>query len=109
MRFFIFSFCISLILFSFTQKDFDSSYSVYQPSADSLKIAALTVLENNCNECHSKKKPAYFFTSKTMDYFVADINNQVFIKGKMPKGKKNQLTPNDREILKHWVEQKMKE
>ncbi len=108
MRFFIFSFCILLMLFSFTQKNFDSSYTVYQPSADSLKIAALTVLENNCNECHSKKKPAYYFTTKTMDYFVADINKEVFIKGKMPKGKKNKLTPEDKETLRLWVEQKMK-
>lgn len=80
----------------------------YQDSTDSLKLEALTVLENNCNECHSEKKPSYYFTAKTMDYFVAEINIEVFITGKMPKGKKNKLTAEDRETLRLWVEQTMK-
>ncbi|MFT5818828.1 MAG: putative membrane protein [Crocinitomix sp.] len=108
MRFLIFSLFISLLVFSFTRIDKESAFTPYQDSTDSLKLAALTVLENNCNECHSKKKPEYYFTAKTMDYFAAKINVEVFISGKMPKGKKNVLTPEDKETLRLWLEMKMK-
>lgn len=108
MRFFIISVFISLLVFSFTYMDKNPAVIPYQDSTDSLKLAALTVLENNCNECHSKKKPTYYFTAKTMNYFVADINNEVFIKGKMPKGRKNTLSAKDKETLRLWVEMKLK-
>jgi hypothetical protein len=71
-------------------------------------LAALLVLENNCNECHSKKKPEYYFSEQTMDYFAAEINMEVFIKGKMPKGKKNAMSADDRKTLQLWVEWKLK-
>ncbi|MGB3145469.1 MAG: hypothetical protein WBB24_15320 [Maribacter sp.] len=32
-----------------------------------------------------------------------DINTQVFIKQKMPKGKKNELTTDEKELLKRWL------
>jgi uncharacterized membrane protein len=108
MRFLIISVFLSLLAFSFIGKDQESTLTVYQNSADSLKTAALIVLENNCNECHSKKEPAYYFTAKTMDYFVAKINIEVFVTGKMPKGRKNELTTEDRETLRLWVEMKLK-
>ena len=108
MRFLFVSAIMSLIAFSFVGKNQDYSVSVYEESTDSIKMAALMVLENNCNECHSQKKPAYYFTAKTMDYFAAEINMEVFINGKMPKGKKNQLSVEDRETLRLWVEKKLK-
>jgi hypothetical protein len=108
MRFLLISVFGSLLAFSFIKKDHEATLSVYQDSADSLKSAALIVLENNCNECHSKKEPAYYFTDKTMDYFVANINEEVFVTGKMPKGKKNVLSAEDRETLRLWVEVKLK-
>lgn len=107
MRFLFISIFISLFAFSFVGKEQRTTLSTYKDSTDSLKMAALIVLENKCNQCHSEKKPAYYFTAKTMDYFVKDINNEVFIKKKMPKGKKNRLTAEDRETLRLWVEMKM--
>jgi uncharacterized membrane protein len=108
MRFLIGFLFITIAVFSFTKADKSASFEPYQYSADSLKMAALTVLEDNCNECHSKKKPEYYFTAKTMDYFAATINIEVFITGKMPKGKKNLLTAEDKATLKLWVDMKLK-
>jgi hypothetical protein len=108
MRFIIVFISIVFALFSFTKVDKGATFSPYQDSADSLKMAALSVLENNCNECHSKKKPEYYFTAKTMDYFATNINIEVFITGKMPKGKKNVLTAEDKATLKLWVDMKLK-
>jgi uncharacterized membrane protein len=72
---------------------------------DSLKTAAFQVLENNCNECHKDKKPTYVFTLDNMDFFAATINIQVFVKEKMPKGRKNELSPADRKTLQLWINQ----
>ena len=77
-------------------------------SNDSLKTAAFQVLENNCNECHQDKKPNYLFTLDNMDFFAASINNQVFVKAKMPKGRKNKLSPKDKETLQKWVNRALK-
>lgn len=73
--------------------------------SDSLKTAAFQVLENNCNACHLDKKPSFVFTPDNMNLLAASINVQVFVKGKMPKGRKNKLSSVDRETLKIWVNQ----
>lgn len=88
--------------FSFTNKHI--SFSPYQETGPQIKQKAFKVLDENCNECHAKKKPTYYFTLKNMEGFAADINTQVFIKEKMPKGRKNVLLEKDKETLKTWLE-----
>ncbi len=77
--------------------------SSFQPTTDTLKKAAFLVLETKCNECHSKKKPTYIFTKENMNGFANDIYKQVFDKGKMPKGKENKLTEEERNRLYDWL------
>lgn len=54
----------------------------------SLKQKAFIVLKNKCNTCHATKRRVDIFTISNMDSLKFEINNQVFIKRKMPKGKK---------------------
>lgn len=70
----------------------------------SLKQKAFTVLRNKCNTCHATKKRAEIFTISNMDSLSIDINNQVFIKRKMPKGKKNKLSATEELYLINWLE-----
>ena len=44
------------------------------------------------------------FTLDNMDELAPKINQQVFIRKRMPKGNKVTLTANDRAQLKKWVE-----
>ncbi len=54
----------------------------------SLKQKAFIVLKKKCNTCHATKRRVDIFTISNMDSLKFEINNQVFIKRKMPKGKK---------------------
>ncbi|MFX0558312.1 hypothetical protein ACOCEA_16040 [Maribacter sp. CXY002] len=67
------------------------------------KTAAYYVLTNKCNICHAAKKRQSIFTLHNMDSLSEAINLQVFIKKKMPKGKKNKLTLEDERQLKAWL------
>lgn len=66
------------------------------------KSAALTVLEEKCNVCHVAKKRVVF-TNGNMETHAKNIHKQVFIKKRMPKGKKFPMTEEEYDILKKWL------
>ena len=68
-----------------------------------IKTEAYTVLRNKCNICHAKKKRTDIFTFENMDSLAFDIHKQVFIKKKMPKGKKVKLSDEEMTSLKNWL------
>jgi uncharacterized membrane protein len=67
------------------------------------KKAALTILQNHCNECHQHKKKKYVFTEDNMTSFATKIHQQVFVKKKMPKGNNFLLSKKDETILLEWL------
>lgn len=72
------------------------------PLEDKLKKEALEVLNTRCNSCHRKQNPFMIFTHKNMDRRIDKINEQVFIKKRMPKGD-NQLSAEESARLKNWI------
>lgn len=64
---------------------------------------AFSILLKKCNTCHATKKRTDIFTKENMEGFAPEIYEQVFIKKKMPKGTKVQLTENETRILEHWI------
>ncbi len=68
-----------------------------------VKNQAFKVLQTKCNLCHSTKKRVDVFTFQNMDSLATDINQQVFIKRKMPKGRKFNLTAVEEQALKDWI------
>lgn len=67
------------------------------------KISAFKVLTTKCNVCHAIKKKQDVFTLENMDSLAIAIDKQVFIKGKMPKGRKNKLSEQESLALKDWL------
>jgi ubiquitin C-terminal hydrolase len=67
------------------------------------KEEAYIVLKNKCNVCHIKRNKRRLFTLNNMNAFAKDINKQVFIKKRMPKGRKIKLTPAEYIILQTWI------
>lgn len=67
------------------------------------KEIAFKVLKQKCNTCHAARKRVSIFTFKNMDSLSKSINEQVFIKQKMPKGRKNELKDREKEDLKNWI------
>lgn len=70
---------------------------------------AFTVLQEKCNVCHSTKRKTDIFTLANMDSLAADIQKQVFIKRKMPKGRKVKLTEEEELHLKVWLDTTLSE
>jgi len=70
---------------------------------EEIKQKAFKVLVNKCNSCHATKRNRKIFTLENMGSLSEDINTQVFVKEKMPKGKKNELTTDEKELLKRWL------
>jgi uncharacterized membrane protein len=71
------------------------------PSA--LQDAAFEVLSLKCNSCHSKINRRRLFTKTNMNTWSEDVYTQVFVKKRMPKGKKNQLTLQEKQQLINWI------
>lgn len=71
-------------------------------SADS-KEAAFQILKNKCNVCHRRQNPFKIFTLRNMDKNAVKINEQVFVKRRMPKGDKIRLTEAEYRTLKTWL------
>lgn len=67
------------------------------------KTPALEILKTRCNACHVKQNPAKVFTSANMNLLAADINEQVFIKKRMPRGNRVRLTLDEYNTLKNWL------
>ena len=96
-----------LLAFSGQRSSLDSlrhmnSYTTVSEQ-DSFKKNAFNVLDKKCNVCHVSKKRVQNFTLQNMDSLAKEINKQVFVKKKMPKGNKIALSVEDIETLKLWL------
>ncbi|MFX0557753.1 hypothetical protein ACOCEA_13220 [Maribacter sp. CXY002] len=67
------------------------------------KEQAFQILENKCNVCHKQRNKRRVFTPENMNTWVNDIYRQVYIKKRMPKGKKIKLTSNEYQDLLTWI------
>ena len=67
------------------------------------KAVAFEILNNKCNVCHQKRNKRRVFTLENMNTWANDINKQVFIKKRMPKGKKIRLTSKEYQDLLNWI------
>jgi len=67
------------------------------------KATAFQILNNKCNVCHKKRNKRRVFTLENMNTWSNDINKQVFIKKRMPKGKKIKLTSQEYQDLLTWI------
>lgn len=68
-----------------------------------IKTKAFKVLSNKCNVCHEKRNPRRVFTMDNMNNWSNDVYKQVFIKKRMPKGKKIKLTSDEYQDVLTWV------
>lgn len=71
-------------------------------TADSIRSAALTVLQYRCNTCHTRQNPGKVFTPGNIDAFAAKIYQQVFVKRRMPRGKAK-LSSGEQTTLLQWL------
>jgi uncharacterized membrane protein len=62
----------------------------------------MAIFQTKCNICHLKKKQTIFSVSN-LHSNLNKINEQVFIKKRMPKGKKYTLTEVEYEIIGNWI------
>lgn len=94
---------VSLILMSYWNpklKDLSLKSNHFQHP---VKTNAFAILRQKCNSCHASKKRTLIFTLENMDSLSKQIEEQVFLKKKMPKGRKNRLTLIEEEQLKRWL------
>jgi exopolysaccharide biosynthesis predicted pyruvyltransferase EpsI len=72
---------------------------------EELKIAAFEVLDTHCNSCHIEKNPKKVFSLDNMNGFAKNINRQVFVFKRMPKGKERRedISAEEMRTLKKWV------
>lgn len=79
--------------------------SLYAPNdiVKDTKVVAFQILNNKCNVCHQKRNKRRVFTIENMTEWANDINKQVFIKKRMPKGKKIKLTYIEYQDLLTWI------
>ena len=77
---------------------------------DTMKLAALAILENRCNSCHQTQNPHRVFTLDNMDKLANRINRQVFVFKRMPKGRERRKNMPEAEFqtLKKWIKQTLK-
>ncbi|WP_431160829.1 hypothetical protein [Flagellimonas beolgyonensis] len=78
---------------------------VYTSAAikDPFKTKAFEVLDNKCNVCHGKRNRRRVFTMDNMNDWSTEIYKQVFIKKRMPQGKKIKLTSDEYQDLLTWI------
>ena len=84
-------------------KDKLTAVHVSNYTAKDSKTKAFQILENKCNVCHHKRNKRRVFTLENMNTWVNDINKQVFVKKRMPKGKKIKLTSKEYQDLLTWI------
>jgi uncharacterized membrane protein len=68
-----------------------------------VKENAFNILRTKCNVCHVKMNKRKIFTRNNMSGFAPEINTQVFIKRRMPKGKDVKLTEKEYQLLSTWL------
>jgi uncharacterized membrane protein len=95
---------IVIALSSFTTFDgvatAETSVRTADPGDDA-KSAALKVLQLKCNTCHVRQNPGKVFTPSNMNALASKINEQVFVKKRMPRGKR--LTNEEYTTLQTWL------
>ena len=69
----------------------------------STKVKAYGILDNKCNVCHNARNKRRVFTPENMNPWASDVYQQVFIKKRMPKGKKIKLTIVEYQNLLKWI------
>ena len=95
---------VSLLTLSHTDnRVINSDYSVSMSQQNIFREEAFNILRTKCNVCHVKKNKRKIFTRDNINWFAPQINTQVFIKRRMPKGKNNQLTEKEYQILSNWI------
>jgi uncharacterized membrane protein len=77
---------------------YDSSNSIRNP-----RDKVFQILDNQCNVCHRKRNKRLVFTADNMDAWANAIYKQVFIKKRMPRGKKIKLTADEYQELLTWI------
>ncbi|AXT60076.1 hypothetical protein D1816_06820 [Aquimarina sp. AD10] len=71
--------------------------------ADSITTKSFQILDNKCNVCHAKRNRRRLFTLENMNSWADDVYKQVFVKKRMPKGKKIKLTSEEYQNLLNWI------
>ncbi len=67
------------------------------------KAETFQILDNKCNVCHHKRNKRRVFTTENMNAWANDIYTQVFVKKRMPIGKKIKLNSNEYQELLTWI------
>ncbi len=95
---------------AFGQNNPINETKAYEPIASTItritnskKTRAFVVLTNKCNVCHHKRNRSRVFTEDNMERWAKDVYEQVFIKKRMPKGKKIKLTNDEYQDLLTWI------
>lgn len=84
-------------------KKLGNHYETVSKSEDPARAKAFEVLTNKCNVCHTKRNKRRVFTTDNMDSFAQDVYKQVFVKKRMPKGKKIKLSSQEYQDLLTWI------
>ncbi|MDW3646302.1 MAG: hypothetical protein R8P61_04490 [Bacteroidia bacterium] len=84
------------------------SFIVWGPGSESLppeelKQAAFEILKAKCNVCHQKQNPRRVFSLENMEELAPRIYKQVFVKKRMPRGRKIKLTQAEYDTLQNWI------
>ena len=81
-----------------------SHHTLQTPSA--AKSKALIVLKNKCNSCHLEKNRSVIFDLQNMSSKAHEIQTQVFVKKRMPKGK-IKLSETEMAELRLWLKEEL--
>lgn len=86
-------------------QDYNELRTVHVSSntARDTKAEAFQILDNKCNVCHLKRNKRRVFTTENMNSWANDIYKQVYVKKRMPKGKKIKLTSQEYQNLLTWI------
>lgn len=68
-----------------------------------VKKTAFEILKTKCNICHIKQNRKKIFSLENMNVFASKIEEQVFVKKRMPRGKKIQLNEEEYAQLYIWI------
>ena len=77
--------------------------TIYTIKKEPTKQRAFSILSNKCNVCHKNRNRRRVFTEENMNSWANDVYKQVFIKKRMPKGKKIKLTLQEYQDLLTWI------
>lgn len=75
----------------------------FTPNNDSIQFRALEILNRKCNVCHMHRNRRRVFTDANMGPWADAIYTQVFLKKRMPKGKRIKLDSEEYQDLLTWI------